>query len=228
MTDIAGGGLVAQAARPAPGGAGEGELLMDDDHTASLLCAWREGDQSALGRLLAQNEDWMRAQVRRRIARHELHHLLIEEQEIVQEGVSELLRSHLRFVPKNGAQFRQLLWRILNHTLDDELDRRRAQKRDPRREELRLEDSDLADSFTDQTAPSSDAVLEEDEKQANLLHAMGLLREQDRKIICLRRLEELSFKEIASRLGLSTPDAARMRFNGAMNRLRAALRKAEN
>ena len=106
MTDIAGGGLVAQAARPAPGGAGEGELLMDDDHTASLLCAWREGDQSALGRLLAQNEDWMRAQVRRRIARHELHHLLIEEQEIVQEGVSELLRSpnSLPLVSKNSIE----------------------------------------------------------------------------------------------------------------------------
>lgn len=63
------------------------------------------------------------------------------------------------------------------------------------------------------------------EELARLEHALETLAPDQREVIVLRRLEELSFGEVAERLGRS-PDACRMLFARAMTSLTLAMEDA--
>ena len=49
--------------------------------------------------------------------------------------------------------------------------------------------------------------------------ALDRLEPEERDLIRLRQSEGLAFEEIAARLAIASPDAARMRFNRAVKRL---------
>src|SRR5687767_11015957 len=90
------------------------------DNTVELLQRWYGGDPRALDQLLADNLEWMRRNLRRRVPR-ELR-ARFETLDLVQDGALQLLKNGPRFAPENQAQFRALLAKVLLYVVRDRLD----------------------------------------------------------------------------------------------------------
>lgn len=143
----------------------------------------------------------------------------LESRDILQ---ATLLKSFERFEDFRGSNGRALLaWlaRIAEREIVDRAAYHGAQRRDAARE-LHLDDRpDLAARVT-----SVLSRVIRDERSEQLERALETLTEAHREIILLRRFEELSFPEIAHRLGKSE-DACRMLFARAMTALTLAMAK---
>jgi RNA polymerase sigma-70 factor (ECF subfamily) len=186
------------------------------DETMVLLRRWHEGDRVALERLVERELPWIRNYVNARIG--ELLRARGEADDYVQEAMVDVLRYGPRFVTDDPEAFRRLLARIVENTLRDMADWHGAERRALRRERQVPADSVLHLDRPDETVtrPSQNAA--KSEQQAWVALALELLDPDDRKVILLRQWEELSFAEIAGRLGIQE-DAARMRFQRALPRL---------
>ena len=196
------------------------------DNTVDLLQRWYEGDKVALDRLLAENLEWMRAYLRKH-APVELRSRF-DSVDLVQDGALQLLKNGPRFAPENRAQFRALLAKVLLNVVCDRLDQIHAAKRNAQGEQplpsqgvSRVVDRDRAPTQPDEAASR-------EEKRAWVRLALDLVKPEERDVIKLRELEELSFEEIAQRLGLASEDAARMRFNRAISSLALCIQKVRS
>ena len=85
-----------------------------------------------------------------------------------------------------------------------------------------IADEDLFDWFAGQTGTDpADAVLTDETVE----HVLALVSDNDREILTLAVINDLSGERIAQELGIK-PGAARVRLSRALNRLRAAMKDA--
>ncbi len=181
-----------------------------EDATLELLNRWRNGDRTALERLLADVEPWLHREMTKAVGGE-----LRTEQDsldLAQAAVLNFLASGPRFVPENAAQFRALLKRIaLNEVFDE---RRRQGRRGTRlRVDSVLDSRSTLTGFghaqTTGDRPSRAAERSEETEWVRL--ALQFLEPEDRYLLLASEVEGLDWATIAAELGLSSPDAARVR-----------------
>jgi RNA polymerase sigma-70 factor, ECF subfamily len=188
---------------------------MDEPATADLLEAALTGSGVALERVYERAAPRLLAYIRLRMGRDLRARL--ESRDILQ---ATLLRSFQRLQDFRGSDTRSLgawLARIAEREVADRADFHHRQRRDAGRE-------GPLDERTDVPAPVRSALTQAilDEQARHLESAMESLSAAHREIILLRKYEELSFPEIARRLGKSE-DACRMLLARAMTALTLAL-----
>lgn len=182
-----------------------------DADTRELLSRWYGGDRSALEALLEVHLPWIRSYVRARLGPALRERF--ETMDVVQDAAVDVLEYGPKFVTSNARQFRALLAKILQNNLRDRARwLQRHQKLDVGGEHA----LDL-DRTVEAAASVDEDVIARDIASWTRL-AMELLSDEDRRVIELRQLDELSFEDVGETLGLST-DAARMRFHRALPRL---------
>lgn len=191
-------------------------MSADGSETLDLLQRWQAGDRAALDALIQRDLPWIRARVHHRLGA--LLRARGETEDYVQEAMLEVLHYGPKFASESLHRFRALLARIIENMLRDRNDWYRAKRRTISREQPLPSDSilDLDRPDRSVTRPSVDAGRRETESLVRL--ALELLEPDDRKVLLLRQWDELSFPEIATRMGIA-PDAVRMRFRRALPKL---------
>jgi RNA polymerase sigma-70 factor (ECF subfamily) len=193
--------------------------------TKEMLRRARTGDGDARGGLLERYRHYLfllaRVQIGRRLAAK------VDADDLVQET---FLQAHHHFEHFQGTTERELtswLRQILATNLALLLRRYLGtQGRDVRLERELADELDRSSQALDQalhTASSSPSSKAARREQAVLLaEALAALPEDYREVIVLRHLEELSFPEVARRMGRSL-DSVKNLWARAVVRLRAAL-----
>ena len=185
------------------------------DRWSERLSAARAGSSEALGQALDECRAYLL-----QIAREELGSELQAKggaSDLVQDTFLEAHRSFGRFHGESTVELRAWLRCLLRHQAA-RLGRRyrRSQKRRVAREVAAG-----PAMAVDATTPSTQAMAEE---QRQLLHeAIARLPEDHRRVMTLRYLVGLTFEEIGAVMQRS-PDAARMLWGRALERLKHELR----
>lgn len=188
---------------------------MDPASSTTVLRQALAGSDEALDTLYARYGPRLLSFIRLKMGR-ELRARL-ESRDIVQ---ATFLKSFEHLDDFDGSDGRSLLgWlmRIAEREIQDRVDFHNRDKRDARREEEVRDRSDIA-----VRTKSALSKLILDERAERVENAIATLSESHRQVILLRTFEELSFPEIATRLGKSE-DASRMIFARAMTKLTLAL-----
>ena len=181
------------------------------DHTNELLRRAQAGSPEAVNALYERCAGRVLAYVRLRLGR-ELRARL-ESRDILQ---ATLVKSFERLPQLQGEDTRSLMgWlaRIADNEIRDRADYYQRQRREAARE-LPLEDDAPVAALT--RSALSRVILDQQAEQ--LEAALESLSAAHREVILLRKFEELSFPEIARRLG-KREDACRMLLARAMTAL---------
>jgi RNA polymerase sigma-70 factor (ECF subfamily) len=165
-----------------------------EDAPQELLAAARSGDQHQLGRLLQLYHDYLTilattqldARLRRRISPSDL----------VQEAMLGAYRDFSQFRGQTERELlgwlRQILIHCLHHAYETHI---KAGRRDLRRE---VSFEHVRTAF-DGASPLQ--LLDDHERAVALMGQMAKLKPDYRTVIMLRNLQELSFEEVAERMG---------------------------
>lgn len=199
----------------------------DPIETRKLLEDAAGDDPEALGRLLARHREPLR-----RVINHRLDRALgrrVDASDVVQGVLLEASRRLADYLRGPAIPFHHWLRRIArDHIIDARRRHRTAGRRSLDRERP------LGTSPTDDASSTSpEAILPDQgltpaaaairgELEARFRAALETLGAEDRAVLTLRHVEQLSNAEVAHALGLSEP-AAGMRHLRALRRLRAAL-----
>ena len=194
------------------------------DKTQHLVALAKDGDESALDQLYRAYSERVRWVVRLRMG-GELRSKL-ESMDLVQDALVCALKDLGNFTYKSEGDFLLWLSKIAENRLRDNLDKLHANKRDIRKE-VRFDSHGptTGESFAgtvepiDLTTPS--VIMSKREDLARLAKALDALKPEYRKVIVLTKIEGLSYKEIADRLGKSS-DAVRMLVSRAIAALSGA------
>ncbi len=194
---------------------------MRDDfsqRTRHLVELAKEGDRAALEKLSRTYSERVQRIVRMRMGK-ELRSKL-QSMDIVQDALICAIRGLDRFTYTDEGDFTRWLSRITENQLRDNLDKLHADKRDIRREKpLNSNKGDGQQSHMQPIEPIStvtpSVVIEKKEQLDRLELAMDTLKQEYKDVIVLIKIEGLSYKEAAHRLGKS-PDAIRMLLCRAM------------
>jgi RNA polymerase sigma-70 factor, ECF subfamily len=184
---------------------------MPPEISRELLEQAKAGSPEALNRLYERCAGRLLALIRLRLGKDLRSRL--ESRDILQ---ATLLKSLEHLNDLNGNETRSLMaWlaRIAEHEIRDCADFHHRQRRDAARESA-LDDAAPLPALT--RSALSRVIL--NEQAAQLETALESLSETHREVIVLRKFEELSFAEIATRLGKSE-DACRMLLARAMTAL---------
>jgi RNA polymerase sigma-70 factor, ECF subfamily len=191
---------------------------MSGDESTGLLFRARAGSADALNELYARYGPRLLSLIRLRMGpgiRPET-----DSRDILQ---ATLLKSFEHLEQFNGADGRSLMgWlaRIAENEIRDQADRQGRQRRDKAREEPL--DPALPVTAHMRTAVSQLIV---DEQSERLERAIARLDEPQREAILLRKFEELTYAEMARRMGRSE-DACRMLVARAMVALTLLLQES--
>jgi len=195
-----------------------------DQKTQQLVVLAKEGDQSAINQLCRIYGERVRRIIRLRIDRKLRPKL--DSVDVVQDALILALGGLKDFTYRNEGDFLRWLSRIAENRLRDILDRFHAEKRDVRREIpfKREENSTERGSLgaagpLETTTPS--VLLSKGEQLDRLERAIDSLKPEYREVILLSRIEELSNKEIAARVGKSE-GAVKMLLSRALVALTSA------
>jgi RNA polymerase sigma-70 factor (ECF subfamily) len=204
----------------------------DPQQNARLIDEARQGDADAGARLL----DFHRATLRRiidnrldpGISRRE------DASDIVQNVMIEAHRRLGQYLVNPTMPFQLWLRHIAqDHIIDAHRRHRQAQRRSLDREQY-LNPAALSDQssidlagqlFDKQPTPASEAIRQE--LRENLLKSIGDMNSDDREIILMRHVDQLSNHEVATALEV-TEAAASMRYLRAIRRLKEQLSSPEN
>lgn len=197
--------------------------------TQRLVTLAKDGDQAALNQLFtAYNERVLRI-IRMRLG-PELRTKL-QSMDLVQDAFVSALRSMQSFTYKNEGDFLRWISKIAENRLKDNLEKFHADKRDIHREvPLNTNSSTTQDTFiptnepVDFTTPS--LIMSKREDMDRLEKAMENLKSEYREVITLTKIEGLSYKEAAEKLGKG-PDAVRMLLSRALTALSQNFEKTE-
>lgn len=185
---------------------------MDRGETTALLLEAKKGSDEALNRLFERCAGRLLALIRLRMDR-ELRGRL-ESRDILNAALLKAFRRIDQFERSEGSALMGWLARIAENEIRDQRNYHRRQRRDAARVvELEPGLDGLAARVRSQTGR---IALEQE--LGRLERALETLDEPHREVILLRKLEELSFAEIAERLDRS-PDACRMLLARAMTAL---------
>lgn len=182
---------------------------MIDGASTRLLLAARDGSSEALGELLERVSARLLAFIRLRLGPGLRAHM--ESRDILQLTLLKAFQGVDRLEASDSGSLMAWLARIALNQIRDQAEHHRRQRRDAALQ-VPLDEATaaVADSVRSQ---ASRVVL--NEELARLEGVLEAVDEHYREVILLRHFEELSFKEIAQRLGRS-PDACRMLLSRAL------------
>ena len=188
---------------------------MDPASSTAVLRQALAGSDAALDTLYARFGPRLLSFIRLKMGRSLRARL--ESRDILQATFLKSFEHLDDFDGSNGRSLLRWMMRIAEHEIHDRADFHTRQQRDARR------DDDMGD-HPDIVARTRSALsrLILDERAERVEHALASLTDPHRQVILLRTFEELSFPEIAGRLGKSE-DASRMLFARAMTALTLAL-----
>lgn len=190
---------------------------MSADDTLLLLRRWHGGDEAALGALVARDLPWLRAVVQRRMGAELAGRA--DADDIVQQALVNLLQYGPRFEVDDADAYRALIACIVENTIRKLIRDGRRQRRWAGKEEPLPSGSVVALS-TGATRPS--AAADRNERRAWIQLGLELLDSRERELVLWRQWHGRSFADIGAELGVSE-DAARMRFERALQRLAQAV-----
>ena len=176
--------------------------------TAALVERARQGSSEELDALLGRCTPKLLALIRLRMG-PQLRRSL-ESRDVLQNTLLKAFKGIDRFEGEGRESLMAWLARIAQNEIRDQADRQHAQMRDARREVPFDEIGEMAGPI--RTATARVAL---GERARTLERALEAIEADHREIIVLRKLEELTFPEIAEQMG-RTPDACRMLFSRAM------------
>ena len=198
----------------------------EDAETEELLrCASASGaGDVALEQLLTRHRDRLRRMVAVRLDRRLAP--LVDPSDVVQEALADASRKLDDFIRDRPLPFYPWLRRLTSERII-QCHRRHlgTQKRDVTRTERLdrpLPDESaavLADRLAASGTSPSRAAIVRDEQSLRLREVLNRLGPNDREVLVMCYLEELSFAEIAAALGI-TENAAKVRHFRAMERIR--------
>ncbi len=185
---------------------------MDRTESTALLRSAKAGSHEAISALLERYAGRLLALIRLRMGPGLRAHL--ESQDVLQASLMKAFQRINQFERSDVNSLIAWLARIAENEIRDQADYYGRQRRDAAR--VVTLDAGLEGVANQVRSLLSGVVL--DEGMAQLERALETLDEPYREIIVLRKLEELSFKEIGERLGKS-PDACRMLLARALTSL---------
>lgn len=190
---------------------------MRDPASGELLEQARGGSSEALGRLFERSAGRLLALIRLRLGPRLRGQL--ESRDILQACLLRASERIDQFQGSGASSFMGWMARIAENEVRDQASFHARGKRDAARS-LPLEEA--ADQLP---APLRSALsaLVLDERARRLEAALEQMEDRQREVIVLRQLEELSYAEIAQRLG-GSPDACRMLYARAMASLTLRMR----
>ena len=201
-----------------------------DSVTRTLIRDGKEGDANALSTLFARYQERVLRIVRLRLSAPLRDRLRLQSMDILQETFLHAIRKLKDFEPTTEASFLHWLSRIVENVIRDQIDYSRAGKRDSAAERS-LDQSiavqsghvHLRDLIPDEGTSPTQAVVRKGIRSIvdNLLLE---LEEPERELIIQRKLEGLTFGEMAAELGKSE-DAVRKLFNRSFQKLIALAEK---
>lgn len=197
-----------------------------DPDTQELLRRVEQGDQSAVGELLARHRDRLRQMVAVRMDPRLAGR--VDPSDVVQEALAEASQRLADYVRSRPLAYypwlRQIAWQRLEHLHARHVG---AQKRSVAREarqDMALSDESVMELAgrlaASGSSPSMHALRKE--LHSRVRGALEEMSPRDREILLLHYLEQLTFSEVAAVLQIAEP-AARMRHIRALERLRARL-----
>ena len=184
--------------------------------SVELLSRARDGSREAMDRLFERHAGKLLALIRLRMGPSLRARL--ESRDVLQATLLKAFQGLDRFEGTGSSTLAAWLARIATNEIRDQAEFHGRARRDAARD-VPLDDQSKA------VAAQLRSVLSQlvlGEEQARLERALESLPEDYREVILLRRLEELSYADIAGRLGRS-PDACRMLFGRAMAALTTAV-----
>lgn len=181
---------------------------------ARVLEAARAGDENALEELHRRFAPVVLARVRERLPPSLRR--WYDTADIVQSVFAEVLRDLPRFEDRGERSFRHWLYTKAESEVWAKA-RVELGARGHRWQAL-LEDREGAAIAASDATPSGAASAAEERRK--LARALELLTPAQRRVIHLRAQEGLPFADVARRLGLRSPDAARVRYARALLELR--------
>jgi RNA polymerase sigma-70 factor (ECF subfamily) len=171
----------------------------------------RAGERGAWDELYARYHDQLLLAVRVRLGPGLRRYL--ESEDIFQSVALEALRALERFEYRGEGSLERYLHTLVVNKIRDRADTFRAQKRAG---SIALDD-ELAEGL-----PAGGPGYNDAPRYEQLERALNALPPEQRELIVLRKLENLSSQEVAARLGLSD-DAARKAYSRALARLTTVL-----
>ena len=201
---------------------------MHDDDTQRLVTRARDGDAAAAAQLMQKHRPRLKRMVRARMDPRMKGR--VDPSDVIQESLLSATQQLPKYLDEQPIPFypwlRRIAWQKLTHLHQRHLD---AQRRSLRKELPRdcwISDQSavqIAELVTARSAsPSSRAQRQESHEQVR--GALQQLNEQDREVILLRYLEQLSTKEIAATLDVTTA-TIRMRHLRALQKLQQLLQR---
>lgn len=197
--------------------------------TQRLVMLAQDGDEAALNQLCETYNDRILRIIRMRMG-PELRSKL-QSMDLVQDAFISAIRGLDNFTYKNEGDFMRWVSKIAENRIRDNIDNLHAQKRDIRKETpLNNNRSSTQDSYVGMTGPvdttTPSLVMSKREDLNNLEKAMDKLKPEYREVITLTKIEGLTYKEAAEKLG-KDPDAVRMLLSRAMTALSQGFEKTE-
>lgn len=190
---------------------------MTREESTVLLREARQGSREALGELYARCGTRLLAFIRMRMSRD--LRARIESRDILQTTMMKSFQRLSQFEGGDGATLMGWLVRIAENEIRDQIDYQHRQRRDVAAG-VPIDAGGVEIAAQVRSALSAAVVNEEAERLGS---ALERLDPDHREVIVLRKLEELSFKEVAARMGRSE-DACRMLLVRAMVALTLELR----
>jgi RNA polymerase sigma-70 factor, ECF subfamily len=187
--------------------------LLSDESTVSLIEKARMGDRDALEALLQRSLPELKRWAHGKLPPQARGAL--DTGDVVQETVLHVLRRLDSFEPRHVHSMQQYLRRAVINRVRDEL---RRIGRQPPPQELVWEPASKALS-------ALEVAIRTEEYQAYRT-ALAALSAKDRQLIVMRIELQWSYIQIASTLGMSTPDAARVAIFRALRRLSLGIRRS--
>ena len=186
--------------------------------TQELVALAQGGDNAALDQLCKVYGERVQRIVRFRMG-GELRAKL-ESMDLVQDAFVAAVRDLDKFEYRDEGDFLRWLSRIAENRIRDNLDKLHANKRDIRREiPLNGHRRGGENSFVKTIGPADSVtpsvIMSKREELNKLEKAMEKLRPEYRDVIVLVRIEGLSHKEAAKRMG-KRPDSTRALFSRAL------------
>jgi len=190
---------------------------MTREESTVLLREARQGSREALGELYSRYGARLLAFIRMRMGRD--LRARVESRDILQAALLKSFQRLSQFEGGDGATLMGWLIRIAENEVRDQVDFHHRRRRDVKAA-VPIDAGDVEIAAHVRSALSAAVVSEEAERLGAALEALDA---DHREVIVLRKLEELSFKEVSARMGRSE-DACRMLLARAMAALTLRLK----
>jgi len=206
-------------------------LWPESDQTKNLLEQAKQGEETAVNRLMDRHRDSLRRLVQMRLDRKIQQR--VDVSDIVQDVLVEANRRLKDYLHDGTMPFHLWLRHIARDRIIDAHRRHRASAKRSVDREFKLavpsgqdqSSIQLAAQLGDQRITPAAAALQK-ELVAHVEGMMSKLDEADCEVIVMRHYEQLTNQEVAQALGLTEP-AASMRYLRAVRKLRALMNGEE-